>query len=190
MTGGKNKIHNHKNANSNGFSKNPNNINRNGINGQRGKTKLKKLIKDLCKLEKQKNITEKEKILIYQIYEIAISDYVYSGSVNANIYHLYFMESDFGIKIGKSQKIENRLKQIRNYAKTTNILKIIPFAGTFETKLHKKFKKQNIKNNPVYGIEWFYKNDDLINFIKNINNVNDLVSIFGGKRAKQIQMEF
>ena len=47
-----------------------------------------------------------------------------------------------------------------------------------------------IKNNPIYGIEWFYKTDDLKCFIDDINNVNDLCRIFGDDKIGQLLLDF
>jgi hypothetical protein len=148
---------------------------------------LKKIISDISKISK--NITNSQLHLIYQLYKISISDYV-CNVTTTNIQHLYFIESDFGIKIGVSKDVNKRLEQIKNYAPSSVILKQIDFAANFETKLHKKFKRQNIKNNPIYGIEWFYKTDDLICFIDDINNVNDLCRIFGDDKIGQLLLDF
>jgi len=148
---------------------------------------LKKIILDISKISK--NITNSQLHLIYQLYKISISDYVCSVTTT-NIQHLYFIESDFGIKIGVSKDVNKRLEQIKNYAPSSIILKQIDFAANFETKLHKKFKRQNIKNNPIYGIEWFYKTDDLICFIDDIKNVNDLCRIFGDDKIGQLLLDF
>ena len=148
---------------------------------------LKKIILDISKISK--NITNSQLHLLYQLYKISISDYV-CNVTTTNIQHLYFIESDFGIKIGVSKDVNKRLEQIKNYAPSSIILKQIDFAANFETKLHKKFKRQNIKNNPIYGIEWFYKTDDLKCFIDDINNVNDLCRIFGDDKIGQLLLDF
>jgi hypothetical protein len=103
---------------------------------------------------------------------------------------LYFIESDFGIKIGISKSVTTRLKQIQAYAPSAKILKVIKNAGSFEKTLHRHFRKQNIKNNPIYGVEWFYHNDDLIHFIESVNTPIDLVNKFGSNNIKQLQIQF
>ena len=139
------------------FENQPKNNGRRKGSKNRGSS-LKKIILDISKISK--NITNSQLHLLYQLYKISISDYV-CNVTTTNIQHLYFIESDFGIKIGVSKDVNKRLQQIKNYAPSSIILKQIDFAANFETKLHKKFKRQNIKNNPIYGIEWFYKTDDL-----------------------------
>ena len=66
---------------------------------------LKKIILDISKISK--NITNSQLHLIYQLYKISISDYVCSVTTT-NIQHLYFIESDFGIKIGVSKDVNKR----------------------------------------------------------------------------------
>jgi hypothetical protein len=156
--------------------------------GKSRKSKLSIIVKELANAG-IKSISDVEKTLIYQMFDIVMSDYVCNSSV-PTVQHLYFMESDFGVKIGVSKNANTRLKQIQGYAPSSKLLKVIPFAGAFEKKLHTKFKKQNIKNNPAYGVEWFYKNDDLMNFIDSIDCVQDLVNVFGGKRAGQMKLPF
>lgn len=163
--------------------------NKRGANkGSKWKIKqLRILIKDLAKLNKSE-ISWIEKQLIYDIYKVALVDYTLPKNKDYSISHLYFMESDFGIKIGISKQPNKRLVQIRQYAKNVKLIKVIKHGGSFEKHLHNKFKNQNIKNNPTYGIEWFYKNDDLINFIDELESVEDLVMLFGSKRAIQLTL--
>jgi hypothetical protein len=171
----------------NGFDKNSQNINFNGRpKGKSKRTYLKELVKDIVHLYKGE-INPYTKKIIYDIYSIALSDYS-NNVVSDTISHLYFMESDFGIKIGISKDVKNRLRQIKNYAPSTIIIKTIPFAGNFEKLLHKKFKKQNIKNNPLFGVEWFYKNDDLYSFIAETNTILDLANEFNHVIPKQLQL--
>ena len=154
--------------------------------GKSKRTFLKALIKDIIHLYRRE-VNPYTKKLIYDLYEMSISDYTHNV-INDNITHLYFMESDFGIKIGVSKDVKNRLRQIQLYAPTTTILKIIKFGGNYEKLLHKKYKKQNIKNNPLYGIEWFYKNDDLYSFINETNTILDLANEFNHSIPKQLQL--
>jgi hypothetical protein len=156
------------------------NYNGRPVGAKSKKTQLRKLIKHLSELTRSE-ISDVEKTIAYQLYDIAISDYV-ADKADSVVSHLYFIESDFGIKIGVSKSPKKRLSQIRMYAPSAFIIKIIPFAGAFEKKLHNKFKKQNIKNNPAYGIEWFYKNDDLISFIQDINTATDVANKFHKKQ--------
>lgn len=156
--------------------------------GKSNRTKLKQLIKDLSEINKT-NITPKEKALIYQIYELAIADYTVNDA-DASVKHLYFIESDFGIKIGVSKDIANRIRQIKSYASSARVLKVINNGGKFENNLHNKFKKLNIKGNPTIGTEWFLKNDDLISFINETDNIEDLVSEFGSEISKQLCFNF
>ena len=153
------------------------------------KPMLLKIIKDIISIKSSVDVSPAQLNIIYQLYEIVTSDYV-CDTLTTTINHLYFIESDFGIKIGISKDVQNRLSQIKQYAPSSEILKIIPFGGNFEKKLHTKFRKQNIKNNPLYGIEWFYKNDDLINFINDINKSSDLCNIFGSDKIGQLKFDF
>jgi len=152
------------------------------------KTQLKKLVKDIIHIHNGQ-VNDYTKKLLYQLYEITISD-LSVNYISDTVTDLYFMESDFGIKIGISKNPTKRLTQIQMYAPSSRILKVIKNGGAFERTLHKYFCKQNIKNNPLYGIEWFYKNDDLLNFIDSINTSMDLVNRFASKNIKQLQIEF
>jgi hypothetical protein len=149
---------------------------------------LRKLIKDIIHIHNGE-INDYTKKLIYQLYEVAMSD-MSVQFVSDVVSDLYFMESDFGIKIGVSKNVPLRLKQLQSYAPSCTILKVIKNAGCFEKTLHKYFRKQNITNNPTYGVEWFYKNDDLIEFISSVNTPIDLVNKFGGKGIRQLTIEF
>jgi hypothetical protein len=148
------------------------------------KNKLLKLIKDLAKISE--NLTEREKMLVYQLYEIIEGDIYNSSSISSSANHLYFMESEFGIKIGVSKNVNNRLKQIKVYAPSAKIIKIINYAGKFESNIHKKFESVNIKNNPIIGIEWFLKSDDLMSFIEELQNINDMHKYFNPKGSGQL----
>ena len=151
-------------------------------------TQLRKLIKDIIHIHNGE-VNDYTKRLLYQLYEVSMSD----ASVNYIsdvVTDLYFIESDFGIKIGISKSVTSRLKQIQAYAPSAKILKVIKNAGSFEKTLHRHFRKQNIKNNPIYGVEWFYKNDDLIQFIESVNTPIDLVNKFGSNNIKQLQIQF
>ena len=72
------------------------------------KPKLKKLLKDLSAI--MTTLTDREKHLAYQLYEIVDSDLKFNN-VSASINHLYFIESDFGIKIGISKNVTKRIEQ-------------------------------------------------------------------------------
>jgi hypothetical protein len=172
----------------NGFDKNSQNINRNGRpKGSRNKKMyLKLLIKDIIHLYKGE-INPYTKRIMYDIYSISLSDYS-NNIINDTISHLYFIESDFGIKIGISKNVNRRLVEIKNYAPSSRIIKSIKYAGNYEKLLHHKFKKQNIKNNPLFGIEWFYKNDDLYSFIQETNTILDLANEFNHSIPKQLQL--
>jgi hypothetical protein len=151
-------------------------------------TQLRKLIKDIIHIHNGE-VNDYTKRLMYQLYEVSMSD----ASVNYIsdvVTNLYFIESDFGIKIGVSKSVSTRLKQIQSYAPSSKILKVVKNAGVFEKTLHHYFRKQNIKNNPMYGVEWFYKNDDLDEFINSINTPMDLVNKFGSNNIKQLQIQF
>jgi hypothetical protein len=147
------------------------------------KPKLKKLLKDLSAL--MTTLTDREKYLAYQLYDIVESDLKFNN-VSASINHLYFIESDFGIKIGVSKNVPKRFEQIKNYAPSIKLIKIIKFAGNFEKNIHKKFKHINIKNNNLIGVEWFDKSVDLLEFISEIDEVNDLHKYFNPKGNGQL----
>jgi hypothetical protein len=147
------------------------------------KPKLKKLLKDLSAI--MTTLTDKEKHLAYQLYEIVEND-LKLNNVSSSMNHLYFIESDFGIKIGISKNVTKRIKEIRVYATSAKLIKTIKYAGNFENDLHKKFKHINIKNNKTIGIEWFDKSVDLIQFISEIDEVNDLHKYFNPKGNGQL----
>lgn len=150
------------------------------------KKKLINLLKHLSQLTDK--IGDREKMLVYQLYEIVEGDINLSLSISSSVDHLYFMESEFGIKIGVSKNPNKRLNQIKLYAPSTNILKVIQYAGKFEKDIHKKFKYLNIKNTPNLGIEWFVKSDDLLAFIDEIETLNDLHKYFNPKGNGQLKM--
>jgi len=147
------------------------------------KPKLKKLLKDLSAI--MTTLTDREKLLVYQLYDIVENDLKFNN-VSASINHLYFIESDFGIKIGISKNVSKRLEQIKVYAPQSKVLKIVKFAGNFENNIHKKFRHINIKNNNLIGIEWFDKSNDLLEFISEIDEVNDLHRFFNPKGNGQL----
>jgi hypothetical protein len=147
------------------------------------KPKLKKLLKDLSAI--MTTLTDREKLLAYQLYDIVENDLKFNN-VSASINHLYFIESDFGIKIGISKNVSKRLEQIKNYAPNSKLIKIIKFAGNFENNIHKKFRHINIKKNNLIWIEWFDKSNDLLGFISEIDEVNDLHRFFNPKGNGQL----
>jgi hypothetical protein len=147
------------------------------------KPKLNKLLKDLAAIIT--TLTDREKHLAYQLYDIVEGD-LKLNNVSSSINHLYFIEADFGIKIGRSKNVVKRIEQIRNYAPSAKLIKTIRFGGNFESDLHKRFKHINIKNNNTIGIEWFDKSTDLIEFISEIDEVNDLHNYFNPKGNGQL----
>lgn len=147
------------------------------------KPKLNKLLKDLAAI--MTTLTGREKHLAYQLYDIVEND-LKLNNVSTSVNHLYFIESDFGIKIGISKNVTRRVEEIRNYAPSAKLIKTIKFAGNFENDLHKRFKHINIKNNSKIGIEWFDKSVDLIEFISEIDEVNDLHKFFNPKGNGQL----
>jgi hypothetical protein len=149
------------------------------------KPKLKKLIKDLAAI--MDTLSEREKNLAYQLYQIVEED-IRLSNISSSVSHLYFIESDFGIKIGISKKVDDRLRTIKRYAQSAKILKLIKYAGNFELNIHKKFDHINIKNNHIIGIEWFSKTNDLLDFIDEIDEVNDLHRYFNPKGSGQLLM--
>jgi hypothetical protein len=151
-------------------------------------TQLRRLIKDIIHIHNGE-VNDYTKRLLYQFYEVSMSD-ASINYISDVVSDLYFIESDFGIKIGVSKSVTTRLKQIQAYAPSAKISKVIKNAGSFEKTLHRHFRKQNIKNNPLYGVEWFYKNDDLIDFIASVNTPIDLVNKFGSNNIKQLQIQF
>jgi len=144
--------------------------------GESKKKKLNKLLDDIIKIHNGK-ISNHKKRIIYNLYEIVLSD-IGSDEITDTINDLYFIQSEVGIKIGISKNVENRLKQIKYYSESSKILKVIKYGGNFEKLLHNKFSYLNIKGNSQIGIEWFYKNDDLLSFIDEINTTKDLAQIF------------
>jgi len=152
------------------------------------KTQLRKLIKDIIHLH-DGQVNDYTKKLLYQLYEVAIAD-LSVDYISDTVADLYFIQSDFGIKIGISKTPNKRLTQIQAYAPSARIIKVIKNGAAFEKTLHNYFRKQNIKNNPLYGVEWFYKNDDLLEFIDSTETIMDLVNRFGSKNVKQLQIQF
>lgn len=155
--------------------------------GAAKKTKLKNLLQDLIKLRNSTNITDNVKKAAYNLYEIVISD-IAINEVTDSVFHLYFIESEFGIKVGISKDVENRLKQIRAYAPSAKIVKVIKYGGNFEKAIHGKFRYLNIRGNNQIGIEWFTKNDDLFSFIEQVNTAKDLAKIFGKFTGHQLSL--
>ena len=148
--------------------------------------KLKKLLKDLSAT--MNTLTEREKMLAYQLYEIVEAD-LYSKSISSSVDHLYFFESDFGIKIGKSKDVQNRLKQIKLYAPEVKVLRVIKYAGKFEKDLHRKFSYLNIENKNGIGTEWFRKDKNQITeFIDNIETIVCMHKHFNPKGIGQMLM--
>jgi len=147
------------------------------------KPKLHKLLKDLSAI--MTTLTDREKYIAYQLYDIVQND-IKLNNVSSSMNHLYFIESDFGIKIGVSKNVNKRIEQIKNYAPSAKLIKTIRYAGNFENDLHKRFKHINIKNNNTIGIEWFDKSNDLIEFISEIDEVNDLHNYFNPKGNGQL----
>lgn len=150
------------------------------------KKQLTKLIKDLAMMTDK--ITDREKLLVYQLYEIVQGDLSMSTSISSSVDHLYFMESEFGIKVGISKDPNNRLQQVKNYAPSSKLLKVIQYAGKFEKDIHRKFDHININNNPIIGTEWFLKSDDLYSFIHEVETIHDLHRYFNPKGLGQIKM--
>jgi len=147
------------------------------------KPKLKKLIKDLAAI--MDTLTAREKMLAYQLYGIVEADLALQ-SVSSTVRHLYFMESEFGIKIGVSSNVAKRLNQIKIYAPSAKLLKVVNYAAGFEVNIHNKFSHLNIKGNPAIGVEWFAKSDDLIAFIDEIETIENLHSYFNPKSPGQL----
>lgn len=150
------------------------------------KRKLLTLLKDLSQLTDK--IGDREKMLVYQLYEIVQGDLLLSTSISSSVDHLYFFESEFGIKIGISKNPNNRLQQVKLRIPSAKILKVVEYAGKFEKDIHRKFDYINIKNNPSFGIEWFFKSDDLFAFIEEIETIHDLHRYFNPKGAGQMKI--
>jgi hypothetical protein len=147
------------------------------------KPKLKKLLKDLAAITD--TLTAREKLLAYQLYGIVEADLALQ-SVSSTVRHLYFMESEFGIKIGVSSNVAKRLNQIKMYAPSVKLLKVVNYAAGFEVNIHNKFSHLNIKGNSTIGVEWFFKSDDLIAFIDEIETIENLHNYFNPKGPGQL----
>lgn len=145
--------------------------------GKSKKKQLELLINDIVNIHNGK-ISNFRKKVIYNLYEIVLAD-IATNCVTDDIQHLYFIESDFGIKIGISKNVEKRYLQIKNYAGDIKVLKVINYAGNFEKNIHDKFKHLNIKDNHEIGIEWFSKDISLYNFIDDISTSKQLSKMFG-----------
>jgi hypothetical protein len=145
--------------------------------GKSKKKQLELLINDIVNIHNGK-ISNFRKKVIYNLYEIVLAD-IATNCVTDDIQHLYFIESDFGIKIGISKNVEKRYLQIKNYAGDIKVLKVINYAGNFEKNIHDKFKHLNIRDNSEIGVEWFNKDAELYNFIENINTSKQLSKMFG-----------
>jgi hypothetical protein len=148
--------------------------------------KLKKLLKDLAAITD--TLTDREKMLAYQLYGIVEAD-IYATSISSSVEHLYFFESDFGIKIGKSKDVQNRLKQIKLYAPEAKVLRVIKYAGKFESNMHKKFSYLNIENKNGIGTEWFRKDkNQIVTFIESIETIECMHKYFNPKGIGQMLM--
>lgn len=155
--------------------------------GSKGKKqRFKILLDDIISIHNC-NFSEVTKKLMYNIYEIVVSDMAINQATQT-INHLYFIESEYGVKIGISKDVETRFQQIKSYCKNAKVIKVISYAGNFEKLLHKKFKHLNIKDNKQIGTEWFLKNDELNSFIEKINKAKDLAEIFGKFTKHQLSL--
>lgn len=152
--------------------------------GKSKRVQLRKLLEDIIKLHNNK-ISNNLKAVVYNLYEIVLSD-ISLNEISDSINNLYFIESEFGIKVGISKNVQKRLTDIRRYAPDAKIIKVINYGGNFEKHIHAKFEYLNIKGNIDIGIEWFYKNSDLYLFIEEINTAKDLASIFGNYNENQL----
>lgn len=148
-------------------------------------TQLKKLLKDLGSLSEQ--YTGKDqylKLKVYKLYNLVKADFL-NDNIDIPIEHLYFMQGQYGVKIGKSINPEMRLSQIKqSMDSNAELIKYIPAAGGFEYKLHKKFREYNIIGNSNLGNEWFKYNQELQAFINSVNTLEDLNNYFSGKKYK------
>jgi hypothetical protein len=154
--------------------------------GKSKKNALKKLLKDLAAITD--TLTDREKMLVYQLYGIVEAD-IYATSISSSVEHLYFFESDFGIKIGKSKDVQNRLKQIKLYAPEAKVLRVIKYAGKFESNMHKKFSYLNIENKNGIGTEWFRKDkNQIVTFIESIETIECMHKYFNPKGIGQMLM--
>ncbi len=151
------------------------------------KARLKNLLEDLIKIHGSRTVSDKLKKVVYNLYEIVLSD-ISVNEITDSVFHLYFIESEFGIKVGISKDVENRLKQIRAYAPSANVIKVVKYGGNFEKSIHGKFRYLNIRGNNQIGVEWFTKNDDLFAFIDQVNTAKDLAKIFGKFTGHQLSL--
>lgn len=154
--------------------------------GKSKKKQLEILLNDIVNIHNGR-ISNFRKKVIYNLYEIVLAD-ISTNCISDEIRHLYFLESTFGIKIGVTKNIENRSKQIEQYAGDIKVLKVINFAGNFESNLHNKFKHLNITDMPEIGIEWFKKDISLYTFINDTNSTKQLAEMFGGLTEFQLSL--
>jgi|688.fasta_scaffold124885_3 hypothetical protein len=167
-----------------GQTGNPNGRPKGSGSAKRNKALLS-LLKDLAQVVD--TLTEREKALAYQLYDAVKAD-ASLNSVSSSLNHLYFIESEFGVKVGVSKDVTKRAKAISRYASNCKVIKVINNAGKFESDIHRRFYYLNIKGNTTIGTEWFFKNDDLLSFIEEITTIDDLHLHFNPKGCGQLKM--
>lgn len=168
-----------------GFSENPDAINRKGApKGPRRRTILTGLLNDIRYVYAKKGLTPLMREMIEDIYsssevELAINS---NQLKHCSVESLYFFESSFGIKIGKSKKVAARLYTIQKEARSivsplekVSLIKEIPFGGAFEKDVHREFDDIRIKVNSGMGTEWFKPVSDLRAFISEIKSHRCLI---------------
>jgi len=150
-------------------------------------TQLKRLLKDLAKISDKLEGNSKQ--LAYDLYDIALSDYI-TGEYRAVSDHLYFIDSADCIKIGRSHKVDTRLKQIKSYAPDAEIIRVIPNAGAYEASLHKRLDRHNVRDMEGWGTEWFNKTEEVLTLVDRIQSITDLHYLFGSKEMEQVELIF
>ena len=150
-------------------------------------TQLKRLLKDLAKVTMK--LDGNAKALAYDLYDIALSDYI-TDDYRASSDHLYFIDSADCIKIGRSHKVDTRLKQIQSYAPDAEIIRVIPNAGSYESLLHKRLDRHNVRDMDGWGTEWFNKTEEVLTLVEGIQTITDLHYLFGSDKMSQVELIF
>jgi hypothetical protein len=149
---------------------------------------------DICRynlyLTKQKiihtfNISESD--VVKFAFNYHYKTYVLNGiMISSSIDHLYFIESDNYIKIGRTKNTKKRISQIQiSIPEKLKYNTIIYNKGCYEFDLHYIFNYLNVSG------EWFYKHNDIYEYIdlllsKN-NNIKQDVGIFLNYEKSQIE---
>mgnify|MGYP002622948404 CR=1 FL=1 len=77
--------------------------------------------------------------------------------------YIYLIQQESYLKIGFTYDLKKRMKQYRTHNVNYSLLFYIIGPSELEKELHNKFKEYQ------YQSEWFYYNDEIINYFKDFN---------------------